>query len=341
MTHEARDKGSSAVSAPPILRLAHPLAFAAFLRHIGAPAGRYFRRTGLPELCEDPDAFVPLRSAWALFDAATQNEDPLLGCHVGRFVGDRGLNRGFLSRVEQAPTLLQALRRFVRMSYSEASHLKLGIQARRDDIILFTHYTMMKDAPGYHASQAYQIGVIQGLIRHFAGADWMPHEIGLERPFVPALAQEVYRASRILTHQRVGYIAIPRSCLHLAPPRGDSEERGEAAPAFVAGRVDYVGTLRALLKPYLSSGRLSEPFAATLMDTTVRTLKRRLSTAGTTYRAVFDDLRFREAKRLLESTDAHVIDVAGAVGFDDPAHFTRMFRRLAGLSPREFRDTMR
>jgi len=62
--------------------------------------------------------------------------------------------------------------------------------------------------------------------------------------------------------------------------------------------------------------------------------------SGTTYRAVIDELRFNEAKELLEHTSARVIDVAGAVGFDDPAHFARMFRRVGGLSPREFRNAM-
>ena len=73
----------------------------------------------------------------------------------------------------------------------------------------------------------------------------------------------------------------------------------------------------------------------------IGSLARRLSASGTTYRAVVDELRFNESKKLLENTDAPVIDIAAAVGFDDPAHFTRMFRRVGGLSPREFRNTIR
>jgi AraC-like DNA-binding protein len=324
------------VSVPPILRMAHPLAFAAFLKHIGAPADRQFRRQGLPQLCEDPNAFVPLRSAWAFFDAAARSEEPFLGWHVGRFVGDKNLNRSLLRKLEHAPTLYQALQRLIRMSYLEASHLTLGIRERRDDIILFTHYTMMKDVPGYHTSQAYQLGVLIDLIRHFAGAHWLPDEIGIEHPVVPAIAKALFPGSRILARQQVGYITIPRSCLPLVSLRDDSEECGQA-PLPLAGRFGYVDTLGALLKPYVSSGRLSAPFAARLMDTSLRTLKRRLAASGATYRAVIDELRFREAKKLLENTSARVIDVAGAVGFDDPAHFARMFRRVAGLSPRQFR----
>jgi len=327
------------LSAPPIVRLAHPLAFAAFLDHIGAPADRHFSRQGLPVLCEDPNAFVPLRSVWAFFDAAARSEDPALGWHVGRFVGNHNLNRGLLSKLENAPTLLQALQRLIRMSRAEASHVQLGIRERRDDIILFTRYPVMKGVPGYTSSQAYQLGIILDLIRHFAGERWMPDEIGIEYPVVPDVAKELFPGSRIRARQRVGYIAIPRSCLCLAQPRDDCEEGGEDS-LITPERLDYAETLRALLKPYLSGGRPTEPFAASLMDTSSRTLRRRLWASGTTYRAVVDEVRFNKAKRLLKNTNARVIDVAAAVGFDDPAHFARMFRRVGGLSPHEFRNTM-
>ena len=80
------------------MRLAHPLAFSAYLRHLGAPVAGYFRRQGLPALCRDPNVFVPVKRAWALFDDAARREDPDIGWHVGRFVGDHNLNAGLLQK---------------------------------------------------------------------------------------------------------------------------------------------------------------------------------------------------------------------------------------------------
>jgi AraC family transcriptional activator of pobA len=48
--------------------------------------------------------------------------------------------------------------------------------------------------------------------------------------------------------------------------------------------------------------------------------------------------RMLEAKRMLVYTSMTVSNVADALGFNDPAYFTRFFRRLAGVSPREFRQ---
>ena len=45
-----------------------------------------------------------------------------------------------------------------------------------------------------------------------------------------------------------------------------------------------------------------------------------------------------EAKRRLHYTDGPVQEIAYALGFEDPAYFTRFFSRRAGLSPRAFRQ---
>jgi len=48
-------------------------------------------------------------------------------------------------------------------------------------------------------------------------------------------------------------------------------------------------------------------------------------------------LRIQEACRLLEQTQLSLCDVAQAVGYTDPKHFSRLFRRYKGLSPKELR----
>jgi AraC-like DNA-binding protein len=44
---------------------------------------------------------------------------------------------------------------------------------------------------------------------------------------------------------------------------------------------------------------------------------------------------------MLTETDAAVIEVAFATAYGDPSHFSRAFRRLAGVSPREYRKQAR
>lgn len=50
--------------------------------------------------------------------------------------------------------------------------------------------------------------------------------------------------------------------------------------------------------------------------------------------------RLLEAKRMLVYTSMTISNVADALGFSDPAYFTRFFQRLAGVSPRMFRQSV-
>lgn len=48
--------------------------------------------------------------------------------------------------------------------------------------------------------------------------------------------------------------------------------------------------------------------------------------------------RIQRAKDLLINTDDDITSIAIQVGFDDPAYFSRVFRKLVGCSPREYRQ---
>ena len=43
-----------------------------------------------------------------------------------------------------------------------------------------------------------------------------------------------------------------------------------------------------------------------------------------------------EAKRLLIHNEASISEIALQLGFDDPAYFSRFFKKCAGQSPKEF-----
>lgn len=326
-------------SAPPILRQSHALAFVGFLQCLGAPAERLLRDQDLAIYSDGPDDFVPLRRAWRFFDAASRTVDPRLGWHVGRYVGDHNLGAGLRRKLESAPTLYQGLKNLCRLASSDASHVHIGILERRCDILLYCHYPVMKGVPGYALSQAYQIWIIVDLIRHFAGRSWMPEEIGIEDPEVPQVAEEMFPGSRILAQQRFGFVTVPRSLLHLAVC-GVRPKADDGRSIVLTKDLDFAEILGILLAPYLPGGYPSARLAASLVDTSVTTLARRLRECGTSYRSLVDQARFQAAKNLLEDTDLRITDVGIAVGFDDSSNFARMFRRIGGLSPRHFRATV-
>jgi len=342
-----RTEAAAKKSTPPLLRNAHLMAFESLLRQRGAPVERYLRRHGLPVLCDDPDRFLPLLRIWSFFDDVARNEDPQLGWLVGAHVGDQQLNAILLRKFETAPTLLQGMRRLMQMVSAEATDIDIGIHERRDDVLVYMHYPGLREVPGYMISQAYQLGLFLDLIRHFLGRHWVPHEIGIESSSVPSMVEELFPDCRILTQQTTGYIAIQRSSLQRAVPPWDSKV-GNAdnpllsePPPVLGSDFSYIDSLRAVLGSYLSEGYQCERAAAELMNTSVRTLSRRLSSYDYTYGMLIDELRFNTAKEQLQNSNERIGDIAHNVGFDDQGDFSRMIRRLSGLTPSELRKVAR
>jgi signal transduction histidine kinase/DNA-binding response OmpR family regulator/ABC-type sugar transport system substrate-binding protein len=62
---------------------------------------------------------------------------------------------------------------------------------------------------------------------------------------------------------------------------------------------------------------------------------------GVTPMAYLNRYRLYQARKLLESSDLPITQVALAVGFSGSAHFTRMFQRVVGMTPRAYRRSKR
>lgn len=63
------------------------------------------------------------------------------------------------------------------------------------------------------------------------------------------------------------------------------------------------------------------------------------ATIGDTPYQFVMDYRMEQARKMLATRDLPLIDVALACGFADQPHFTRVFKRLTGQTPREYRGS--
>jgi AraC-like DNA-binding protein len=99
----------------------------------------------------------------------------------------------------------------------------------------------------------------------------------------------------------------------------------------LAGKVRQV-LLTKLMRPTSIEGVARE------LNMSVRTLRRKLTEEGTSFRDLVDELRRDMAMRYLRDTDLTVEDIASALGFSDAANFRHAFRRWTNIAPQEFRD---
>jgi AraC-like DNA-binding protein len=101
--------------------------------------------------------------------------------------------------------------------------------------------------------------------------------------------------------------------------------------------LDFPGSLKLTLRSYLPEGYPDVTLAAEIAGSSVRTLQRRLMPFGLSYSHLIQQVRFEVASEMLEDSNVRMLDVARAVGYEDQSHFTRAFRRIAGVTPTEYR----
>jgi AraC family transcriptional regulator, transcriptional activator of pobA len=94
----------------------------------------------------------------------------------------------------------------------------------------------------------------------------------------------------------------------------------------------------AMVETDFSQQRRVEDYAAQLDITPayLNTLARRFT--GHTAQAVLHQRLLLEAKRQLIYTAMTVSQISDGLGFSEPAYFSRFFKRLVGLSPKDFRQ---
>ncbi|MDJ0945820.1 MAG: helix-turn-helix transcriptional regulator [Kiloniellales bacterium] len=112
-------------------------------------------------------------------------------------------------------------------------------------------------------------------------------------------------------------------------------QKGPRLPAADGG---LAAVVRRAIAASLVSGRTSLTGVATTAGLSVRSLQRRLAAEGLTYSQLREEIRRDAACRLIDDNDFSLAQVASALGYSDPAHFTRAFVRWHGVTPRAYRE---
>lgn len=60
---------------------------------------------------------------------------------------------------------------------------------------------------------------------------------------------------------------------------------------------------------------------------------------GRNFSEILNQIRVEHAKELLKEMQLRIADISEMVGFTDVAHFSRVFKKLEGLSANEYRNT--
>lgn len=105
-------------------------------------------------------------------------------------------------------------------------------------------------------------------------------------------------------------------------------------------RPDFMERLRAYFVRQSQAGPPDMDDVAREFGMSVRSLRRRLTTAGLSYRELTQDVQGQRARMLLRNPNLTIQAVAGMLGYADTGAFQRAFRRWTGMSAWEYRHSL-
>jgi AraC-like DNA-binding protein len=199
----------------------------------------------------------------------------------------------------------------------------------------------------YHGGTAEQSRVLsEGVaafmlkaLRNMAGDECLP--IHIEFPHRPRISTSIYedRLRAAVTFRPGDAIRISFDASFMTLVNRANHEVGPVDGSTLTGADSVLegGALVAAIgrtfAPAALAGRLTLSHVAGVLGLAPRSLQRRLSALGLRFEDLVDEWRREQCRRMLVTTAMPVGDVGRMLGYSDPAHLTRAFRRWHGLSP--------
>lgn len=312
------------------------------LRDVGVSVEREVERDNLPvAICERPDVRYATRLVGRFIVRMERREGIDDLCYLGAkndVLSSAGT--ALISFLLSARTIKEMLERLALIT-KKINGRQCSLSIGKD------HTSFLSNSPICEPKSFHQrysdwsnvVGMLM-LMRNILGPRWRPHRITLQANY--QVSQSVltdFPYTDIVTGSPNTSVSFPTKNLATKIPARRSANDGQSTlvlPYEEHGTLpEFLG---AVLRPYLTSSHLSVNLAAEAAGMSVRSLQRQLSSYGFNYSDVIDGERNKLAQEILTDPTIRISDIAFDLGYRNPTHFSRAFKRMTGLSPREYRN---
>jgi AraC-like DNA-binding protein len=301
---------------------------------LGCRSETIFESAGVDaNLFSDPDNLIDVvelgRVAAAAAKVTGREEIGVLAASLVE-PGDLGLV-GHL--VLEGPDVRTSLRNLVRFLHYHDRPGMVSMTVHQE--VVHLRYEIRKpNFPGANIIHDCSVGIGYRLMKLLCGPQWGPHRTLLSRR-VPSNPAPYYKFFGPQLQFNAPEDAVVFGAADLA--RKVHVLIGLDEPLDAR---DLREVLIQKIAALLGFGAISGDSLAAEVHLSRRTLDRRLSLGGTSCAELIDEVRLSRAQRLLAAGDAPLTDIAFALGYAEQSAFTRFFKRVTGLSPRAWRQTV-
>lgn len=248
----------------------------------------------------------------------------------------------FGSLLRSAASVGEAIEQLIQLlPYIQHGGVRARIERNGPEAVLIGQ-VVLSDPPAFDQQLDHLAATAVGLIRCLTGPDWTPDAVYLTRRKPRSVsAHEAFFGAPVLFGQETTAVAFRAGLLDRPVARANLEfnrilyARLSERTRTVAGGVTE--RVRERIWRGLGDRWKGEPGVAADLGIPLRTLQRRLAEEGKPFRRLMEETRLELAQRLMRHSDLPLSDIAAALGYAEPAIFTRFFRRCTGYAPGEWR----
>lgn len=335
------------MNAIPLVRTYQYLDFLDIFSRMGLPTSELLEDVGLSEsLLGNPNAFMAEYPLWSLIDNASilMNNN-----HIGLDIAEESdlLNIGEIGPyiLNISSTLEDLLSNFCDYFQHYSTSSRFWLDVSDEGTWLCRQSIVEMNRAQLHMEQYYLMLMIE-LVRQAGDKEWTPDKIFCQ--YQNNDIDEVFKklpSSQFYFGKNVTAILIPHNILGtaLVDNQIQSDDYDNTPPKFTKEKpIKYfVQSLYEALGPFLENdcSGVDVVTLSQIIGIKPRTLQRRLAESGLSYSRLLADLRFDKAAKMLGDTkEISIIEIAYSLGYSQPSHFTRAFRRWTGVSPKKYKS---
>ncbi len=323
----------------PLIRVSFLIGLGDYMEELGVSSTQVLERAGLDEeQIRDPSNFIPLEKSCAVMEeAALATGRPAL---MLEFAGRQSLAIfGAIGALAMGSTDVRGgLEVFQRYLHYSAQAVEVNLRVEHDTAF----FTLQTDfQPARRSPQFWHHGVAQlcQIVRLLSGRSWSPRLVYLDLPSPTDLTPYTdFFCAPLAFAQGQNGLTFPCEVLDW-PIENSLSSISSELRIFL--NENYANNLqehvRAVMNSLLTTRMCTAETVAATMGLGERTLQRKLSLEGTSFRELLEQLRSTLAINYMREPQFRLTDISEMLGYSNLSVFSRSFKRWFGISPQQWR----
>ncbi|MGF1862267.1 helix-turn-helix transcriptional regulator [Photobacterium profundum] len=321
----------------PLIKTVHAATLVELLTHFEKDIYPLLKTAGLPEdILRSKSEFMPEEPIKHLLALMAEKADPEHYGNLLRIVIREYFIPNLLHHIHAPKNLEEAFNSLATAIIHDSPSAKISIEHFKGTP-WFCRYKTKEDTKGFFWAEVFAILFTIEFINVMAKTHWLPTSVAVQSSNIEPML-EIFKGQSIqfVSDRNVTAIELSDSILNtpVILPASFKEKKASSAPK----KRTYIETVYLALTPYLGQPSMNVNEAAKVLNTSARTLQRRLARENTTFKIIRENIMLATSCRLMEDARYSLTDISAKLGYADIAHFSRAFKKLTGFPPKDYRN---